>query len=75
MFQTTKGDGLANVPQPNHELRDESPAFELTELSKIYNRGKGTPVRAVDDLSLSVPTGQVVGCLDPTVLARPPPSK
>ena len=65
MFQTTKGDGLATVPQPNHELRDESSAFELTALSKVYGRGKGTLVRAVEGLSLSVPAGQVVGLLGP----------
>ncbi len=69
MFQTTKGEGLGTARQPDHESAgrpDRRPfAFELTALSKVYQRGKGTVVRAVDDLNLAVPVGQVVGLLGP----------
>jgi ABC-2 type transport system ATP-binding protein len=69
MFQTTRGAGLDTARQPAHEPAtrpdSRSLAFELTSLSKVYHRGKDTAVRAVDDLSLSVPIGQVVGLLGP----------
>ncbi len=65
MFQTTRGEGLDTARPPDHESATRPLAFELTELSKIYNRGKGTLVRAVENLSLSVPAGQVVGLLGP----------
>src|SRR5258708_37893479 len=69
MFQTTKGEDLGTARQPDHESAgrpDRRPlAFELTALSKVYQRGKGTVVRAVDDLNLAVPVGQVVGLLGP----------
>ncbi len=65
MFQTTKGDRLATAQQPNQTSDTRPFAFELRELSKVYDWGKGTPVRAVEDLSLSVPSGQVVGLLGP----------
>jgi len=69
MFQTTRDDGLDTARQPTHKSAsrpDKRPlAFELTELSKVYQRGKGIAVRAVDDLNLSVPVGQVVGLLGP----------
>ena len=65
MFQTRRGDGLITAQQPNQTSDTRPFAFELTALSKIYGRGKETPVRAVEDLSLSVPTGQVVGLLGP----------
>ena len=65
MFQTTRGNGLIIEQQP-HQTSDTRPfAFELTELSKIYGRSKGTPVHAVENLSLAVPAGQVVGLLGP----------
>jgi ABC-2 type transport system ATP-binding protein len=69
MFQATRGNGLDPIGHPDHQSatrQDPGPlAFELTGLSKVYHRGKGTEVRAVDDLSLSVPVGQVVGLLGP----------
>ncbi len=69
MFQATRGHGLDTVGYPDHKSatrQDPGPlAFELSGLSKVYHRGKGTEVRAVDDLSLSVPVGQVVGLLGP----------
>jgi len=65
MFQTTRGEGLDTARPPDHESATRPLAFELTELSKIYNRGKGTLVRAVENLSLAVPVGQVVGLLGP----------
>jgi len=69
MFQTTKGEGLGTARPPDHESAgrpDRRPlAFELTALSKVYQRGKGTVVRAVVDLNLAVPVGQVVGLLGP----------
>ncbi len=65
MFQTTKGKGLGAARPPDHESAGRSLAFELTALSKVYQRGKGTVVRAVDDLNLAVPVSQVVGLLGP----------
>lgn len=65
MFLTTKGDDIATGPQPNHESCARPPAFELIELNKVYDRGKETPVRAVENINLSVPAGQVVGLLGP----------
>lgn len=69
MFQTTQGKSLDEERLPDHASAGRSDrrplAFELTALSKVYQRGKGTEVRAVDDLSLSVPVGQVVGLLGP----------
>jgi ABC-2 type transport system ATP-binding protein len=60
MFQTTTGEGLVTT-----EMDTRLPAFELIELSKVFDRGKQTAVRAVDNISLSVPAGQVVGLLGP----------
>lgn len=65
MFQTTRGASLDTARPLDHESATRPVAFELTGLSKVYHRGKGTEVRAVDDLSLSVPVGQVVGLLGP----------
>src|SRR5215469_3328729 len=65
MFQTTRDTRLDTVRPSDHESATGPFAFELTGLSKVYHRGKGTAVRAVDDLSLSVPVGQVVGLLGP----------
>lgn len=39
--------------------------IELTSLSKTYRRRKGEAVAAVQDLSLTVPAGQVLGFLGP----------
>src|SRR5260370_7749089 len=66
VFQTKKGDRLATAQQPKQTSDARPFAFELRELSKVYDWGKGTLVRAVEDLSLSVPSGQVVGLLGPT---------
>ncbi len=65
MFQTTRDTSLDTARPPDHESAPRPVAFELTRLSKVYHRGKGTEVRAVDDLSLAVPVGQVVGLLGP----------
>ncbi len=40
-------------------------ALELHELSKTYIKKNGTPFKAVDTLSLTVPQGQVIGFLGP----------
>lgn len=40
-------------------------AIEIDRLIKIYKRGSAADVRAVDDLSLDVPPGQVFGLLGP----------
>lgn len=40
-------------------------AIELNALSKIYSRSNGTSFKAVDDLTLEVPAGQVIGLLGP----------
>ena len=60
MFQTTIGGGLVTT-----KLDTKPPAFELIELSKVFDRGRQTTVRAVDNVTLSVPAGQVVGLLGP----------
>ena len=69
MFPITRNDGLGTALQSDQQSATgpdaRPPAFELTGLSKVYHRGKGTAVRAVDDLSLSAPAGQVVGLLGP----------
>jgi ABC-2 type transport system ATP-binding protein len=69
MFQTTRDAGLGEARPTDQQSATgpdaRPPAFELTGLSKVYHRGKGTVVRAVDDLSLSVPVGQVIGLLGP----------
>lgn len=65
MFLTTKGEGLAPAPQANHQSGDRPPAIEITDLSKVYQRGKGVQVRAVDRLSLEVAPGQVIAFLGP----------
>lgn len=76
MFQTTKS-GEPHLSGPSDHAsaastagptttQDARPlAFELTDLSKVYHRGKGEVVPAVDHLSLSAPTGQVIGLLGP----------
>lgn len=40
-------------------------AIELSHLSKAYSKRGSPPIQAVADLSLSVPTGQVIGFLGP----------
>ena len=40
-------------------------AIELESLSKTFRRGGSAPVRAVVDLSLSIPRGQILGFLGP----------
>src|SRR5215472_5813562 len=54
MLDDRQGDGLA----------DGRPAIELTGLTKRYRRGKDW-FAAVNDVPLSVPTGQVIGLLGP----------
>jgi len=54
MLDDQQGDGLA----------DGRPAIELTGLTKRYRRGKDW-FAAVNDVTLSVPTGQVIGLLGP----------
>jgi ABC-2 type transport system ATP-binding protein len=41
------------------------PAIEIESLTKIYSRGGGHSIRAVDDVTLSVAPGQVFGLLGP----------
>lgn len=65
MFPTTKGDRLGATRRADRESESRPLAFELTDLSKVYRRGKGTAIRAVDGLNLSVPVGQVIGLLGP----------
>jgi len=45
-------------------ITDGQPAIELAGLTKRYRRGKGW-LTAVDDVTLSVPPGQVIGLLGP----------
>src|SRR5260370_13533299 len=65
MFQTTRDTSLDTARPPDHESAPRPVECELTRLSKVYHRGKGTTVRAVDNLNLSVPVGQVIGLLGP----------
>jgi ABC-2 type transport system ATP-binding protein len=65
MFVTTKDEGLVRVPQPHHDPNGRPPAIAITDLSKVYQRGKGVQVQAVDHLSLTIPAGQVVAFLGP----------
>ena len=73
MFQTTKSaDSHLSGPSDHTSAagptttQDARPlAFELTDLSKVYHRGKGEVVTAVDRLSLSASAGQVIGLLGP----------
>jgi ABC-2 type transport system ATP-binding protein len=65
MFPTVKGERLGTARLLTREPARGPYAFELTNLSEVYRRGKGSVVRAVDDLNLSVPVGQVVGLLGP----------
>jgi ABC-2 type transport system ATP-binding protein len=69
MVLPTKGAGSATTPNVaggSAGAPNEAPlAIEITALSKVYARGDGTSLRAVDDLSLSVPAGQVVAFLGP----------
>src|SRR6266487_6898042 len=54
MLDGQRGEGMA----------DGRPAIELTGLTKRYRRGKGW-FTAVNDVTLSVPPGQVIGLLGP----------
>ena len=45
-------------------MTDGQPAIELSGLTKWYRRGKGW-LTAVDDVTLAVPAGQVIGLLGP----------
>jgi ABC-type uncharacterized transport system ATPase subunit len=66
MFQATSGEALVTTQRDA-----KPPAFELIELSKTFERGKQTPVHAVENISLSVPAGQVVGLLGPNGAGNP----
>jgi len=67
MFQITKRDGLERVRPSNHQFAPNEDsqllAFELKGLSKVYQRSKGELIHAVDNLTLCVPVGQVLGLL------------
>src|SRR5260370_30845557 len=69
MFLPRTGAGRASTPQRQQNSKhapDDTPlAIEIAALSKVYHRGKGAQVRAVDTLSLAVPAGQVVAFLGP----------
>src|SRR5712692_2828861 len=41
------------------------PAIEIQSLTKVYSRGGGQHIRAVDDVTLSVPPAEVFGLLGP----------
>jgi D-methionine transport system ATP-binding protein len=40
-----------------------APAFELNTLTKLYHHGDGSTVKAIDNLSLTIPQGRVFGLL------------
>lgn len=40
-----------------------APALELNALTKLYHNGDGSTVKAIDNLSLSIPQGRVFGLL------------
>jgi len=44
---------------------NSQPAIVIESLTKVYGSKRGQSVRAVDNLSLSVPRGQVFGLLGP----------
>jgi ABC-2 type transport system ATP-binding protein len=47
-----------------------SPAIELRDLSKTYRAAASAPVHALVHMTLSVPTGQVVGVLGPNAAGK-----
>lgn len=47
------------------QVSGRSGIINLESLSKTYRRSKGAPVKAVHDLSLSVPAGQICGLVGP----------
>jgi ABC-2 type transport system ATP-binding protein len=61
----TKDAGARPAPQPHDEPEGRPPAIAITDLRKVYQRGKGGQVQAVDHLSLTIPAGQVVAFLGP----------
>lgn len=70
MFQMIRNKSLDRAGPPDQEStpKEDSPqplAFELRALSKVYQRSKGMLVHAVDNLTLSLPVGQVLGLLGP----------
>jgi ABC-type multidrug transport system ATPase subunit len=52
---------MARSPESRHNGRPL--AIAVTDLTKVFQRTHGEPVRAVDHLRLSVPPGQVVAFL------------
>jgi ABC-type uncharacterized transport system ATPase subunit len=46
-------------------------AIETDSLTKIYERGKGMSLTAVDAISLTIPRGQVIGLLGPNGAGNP----
>jgi ABC-type multidrug transport system fused ATPase/permease subunit len=59
-----KGDVDMADGRPDDGTSAAQPAIELSGLTKRYRRGKGW-FTAVDDVTLSVPHGQVIGLLGP----------
>src|SRR6516162_10222551 len=57
------GIGMA-AGRRDDRMTDGQPAIELSGLTKRYRRGKGW-LTAVDDVTLAVPAGQVIGLLGP----------
>ena len=45
-------------------MNDRSSAIEIDSLTKVYGKG-ATALKAVDDVTLSVPPGQIIGLLGP----------
>ena len=62
---TTKGEHPVTEPQPHHAADGKPPAIEIANLRKVYHRGKGAELTAVERLTLSAPAGQVIGLLGP----------
>jgi ABC-2 type transport system ATP-binding protein len=60
---TTRGAGLVRVDQPDQTPGGLPPAMAVTDLTKVFRRSNGEPVRAVDHLRPAVPPGQVVAFL------------
>ncbi|QBD76268.1 ABC transporter ATP-binding protein/permease [Ktedonosporobacter rubrisoli] len=70
MVQITRKDSAGSARPSDHETVSgegsiRPPAFELKALNKVYQRRRGEQVHAVENLSLSMPVGQVLGLLGP----------
>jgi ABC-2 type transport system ATP-binding protein len=57
--------GRGPSPTVRHDGGAGGLAIEVDALTKVYGRGKGAVLKAVDAVSLAVPPGQVLGLLGP----------